>query len=127
MSTGGSLKKQFTLFPIWAEEGAALANNQREYSFGNGATGNIGITLPVDGEVQFVSIDSVAAGASLSIDLVVNGVDTQTITFTAASQSQALGTPLSINAGDRIGFKTNTETGAWSNTRLCAWIKAEIS
>jgi len=33
---------------IWAEEAASLSNNQLEWSFGNNATGQIGIPLPED-------------------------------------------------------------------------------
>ncbi len=43
---GGAYFGAYEKIVIWAEENSSLANNQLEWSFGNGATGLIGIPLP---------------------------------------------------------------------------------
>lgn len=118
----------FAVFPIWAEENAALGNNQREWSFGNGATGDIGIVIPVDAQLFAVSYNADVAGTNTEIAVVQN---TSTQIGTTGLQSgedgfNILTTPAALSAGDRIGFLTLTAGGA-SDVRVCAWLRVPIN
>lgn len=118
----------YAIFAIWAEESAGIANDQREWSFGNGATGDIGITLPVDAQLYAVSYNADAAGTNTEIAVVQN---TSTQIGTTGTQSgqdgfNLLSSPVSVSAGDRIGFQTITGGGA-VDVRVCAWFRVPIS
>ena len=62
----------YSFFAIWAEENAALGNNQREWSFGNGATGDIGNVAPVDCQLFAVSYNAETAGTNTEIAVIQN-------------------------------------------------------
>ena len=119
---------EFAFFPIWAEENAGLGNNQREWSFGNGATGDIGIVLPVDAQLYAVSYNADNAGTNTEIAVVQN---TSSQVATTGPQSgedgfNILGTPVQFSAGDRLGFQTILAGGA-SDVRVCAWMRVPSS
>ena len=119
-----SIDNGFTIFPIWAEEGGSLLNNNRQWSFGNGSTGAVNITMAFDCEVFAITLDSENAGTSVSIDLMrENGVATTQL-FTGAS-GVANFTAIPFAAGERLGFQTNTETGPYSDARICAWVRVK--
>lgn len=118
----------FAFFAIWAEENAALGDNQREWSFGNGATGDIGIVLPVDAQLFAVSYNADVAGTNTEVAVVQN---TSTQIGTTGLQSgedgfNTLLTPAAVSAGDRIGFQTLTAGGA-SDVRVTAWFRVPSS
>jgi len=119
---------EFAFFPIWAEENAALGNNLREWSFGNGAQGDIGIVLPVDAQLYAVSYNADNAGTNTEIAVVQN---TSSQVATTGPQSgedgfNILGTPVQFSAGDRLGFQTILAGGA-SDVRVCAWMRVPSS
>jgi len=116
----------FTIFPIWAEESGALSNNNRQWSFGNGATGAINITMAFDCEVFALTLDSSISGTSLSLNLMRNDGVVTTQSFTGAN-GVANFTAIPFTAGQRLGFQTNTEVGAYSNVRVCAWCRVPSS
>ena len=117
----------FTIFPIWAEENGGLANGAYEWSWGNGAVGaDIGIPLGLDCELFAVSFNAETFGTSVSIDTEINGVAVNTSTFTANNTVQNF-TAVSANAGDRVGFRTNTVNGGMSDARVCAWFRVQAT
>lgn len=120
--------EEFCVFPIWAEENAGISNGQREWSFGNGATGDIGIVVPFDAQIIAVSYNADTAGTNSEVAVVIN---TSTQIATTGPQSgedgfNLLGSPVSISAGDRLGFQTITGGGA-SDVRVCAWLRVPSS
>lgn len=117
-----TLETGYTIFPIWAEESGALTNNNLQWSFGNGATGAISIPVP-ECEVFALGLDAEVAGTSVSIDLMQNNAAVSTETFTGANGYNILTTPISFSEGDLLGFRTNTEVGAYSDVRVVAWCR----
>ncbi|MCP4077654.1 MAG: hypothetical protein GY744_15890, partial [Gammaproteobacteria bacterium] len=117
----------YGIFPIWAEENGSIANNQLEWSFGNGATGDIGITLPIDAQIFAVTYQADNAGTNSEISVEVNGVfATTTGPQSTNSGINVLTTSIPVSAGDVIGFRTITGGGA-SDVRVCAWLKIPLS
>ena len=123
-----SVENNFAYFAIWAEENAALGNNQREWSFGNGATGDIGIVLPIDAQLVAVSYNADTAGTNTEIAVVQNS-STQVATTGLQSGEDGfnnLVTPIQFSAGDRVGFQTITAGGA-SDVRVTGWFRVPIT
>lgn len=113
----------YTIFPIWAEESGAITSGQQQYSFGNGAVGNIGVPIPLDCELFAVSMQAEIAGTSLSIDFELNGTAVHTQVFNGGIGSFNLPTAAPVSFGDLLTFRTNTENGAYSDVRVCAWFR----
>ena len=112
---------------IWAEESAALASAQPEWSYGNGATGNIGIPLPEEWEAYAVSFNAEVFVATDSVTIAVRDTNllTNLLEFTATSGSytEILATPVTIPAGTELGFFTVTEVGAVTDARAAVWLR----
>jgi len=121
-----SILNGFTLFPIWAEESGGATNGSQQYSFGNGATGNIGIPLATDCELFAVSMQAEAFGTSISIDYEKNGVAVHTETFNGGQGTVAI-TAIPFVFGDLITFRTNTEVGTYSDIRVIAWFRVKAN
>ena len=124
--TPASIDNGFTIFPIWAEESGGLSNNNRQWSFGNGATGAINITMAFDCEVFAMTFDAENAGTSVSIQLMRENGPVTSQLFTGAS-GVANFTAIPFTAGQRLGFQTDVETGAYSDARVCAWARVKSS
>lgn len=119
-----AIDSSYTVFPIWAEESGGLSNNNRQWSFGNGATGAINIVLPIDAELFAVTFDSEVGGVgTVSIDIMKNDAVALTTKDFAVKDFETLTVNESFAAGDCIGFQTNTETGALTDARICAWFR----
>jgi pSer/pThr/pTyr-binding forkhead associated (FHA) protein len=104
---------------IWAEENAGIANGQDEWSYGNGATGaNIGIPSFWDCEAVGMVLNAEVVGTSAQVFLIVNGTQVESITGTSRDNFVDFGTPVNINRGDRITFKTGPLVGTWSDVRV---------
>ena len=116
---------------IWAEESAGLGSNQLEWSFGDGASGNIGIPLPEDWEAYAVSFNADNNGAADTIEMAIINSNTNTnlFTFTASGNpnnmvyTEILATPVAIPAGTSIGFRTVTEIGNVTNARVAVFLR----
>ncbi|MGB5818287.1 MAG: hypothetical protein WBG90_02290 [Saonia sp.] len=130
-SDGGAYVAVYEKIVIWAEENAALANNQLEWSFGNGATGRIGIPLPEAWEAYAVSFNADSNGASDSVLMAVidSNTNTNLFTFTATGNAnnmvytEMLTTPVAIPVGTSIGFRTVTETGNVTDARVAVFLR----
>lgn len=126
----------FQTLVIWAEEGAALGANQDEWSFGNGAAGQIGITIVDDWEIYAVSLnlDTSSAGGPVTIALRDNaaGADLPggVITFPVGVVNNVAvfvkGLTIPILEGMVLGFRTVTEPGTNSDARVCAWLRRPV-
>jgi hypothetical protein len=104
-------------FLVTAEENVALdtaTNSGFQWSFGNGATNQYGVALPVACEVTHLTLCEKANTAiTATVQLVKNGVAVSGATVSvsaAASGTQTLGTPVSFSAGDRLSFVTSSGT-----------------
>lgn len=125
--TTGSINYRYL---IWAEENGALNDTNNEWSYGNGATGVIGIPIYEDGELVGMTYNAETAGdATTEVEVRVNGssvggsitpgngVNNATTTF---------GSPISVSTGDLIGFQTVTAGGA-SDVRVSVVIQNTAS
>ena len=120
---------------IWAEEAAALSDNSLEWSFGNSATGQIGIPLPEAWEAYAVSFNSDINGANDSVEIAItNSVNnTNLFTFTATANGNAdnmvyteiLTMPVAIPAGTSIGFRTVSKTGVINDARVAVFLRRQ--
>ena len=106
---------------IWAEESAAIAANQDEWSFGNGAVGVIGIPSFWDCTAVGMILDADNAGTSATVVLKIDGTPLATqfgITATEETNFSDFATPLNLSRGQRIGFRTTQVSGSWSDVRI---------
>lgn len=120
-----SIDNGFTIFPIWAEENAALAaSGNYEWSFGNGATGFVGIPLGLDCELFALSLNANTFGTSVNIQAEINGTAAQSHNFTSNNEVVNF-TAIPFSQGDLLSFMTNTSVGTTSNARICAWFRVK--
>jgi len=134
---------------IWAEESGATNAGSAEWSFGNGATGFIGLPIDDGWEVtaMYFQGDTYAATATIQVDLMNYGntpsnAGANTIASISLANStdgggatnngykyQDLPTPIAIPVtGDStvIGFITRGETGNISDARVGARLRRKI-
>ena len=119
-----SIDNGFTIFPIWAEENAGLANGQAEWSFGNGATGFIGVPMGIDCELFAISLNADAPGTSVTIDIQRDGAVVATPSFSANNQVNTI-SAVPFSLGQLLSFQTNTVTGTWTDVRVVAWMRVK--
>lgn len=117
----------FTIFPIWAEENGGIANNAREWSFGNGATGNINIVLPVEADLFALTFDAENGTGDASIHALLDDAIVFTSKQFTNQDFELLTTPITYNVGEGLGFRTNIENGNFSDCRVCAWFRIPSS
>lgn len=115
----------YTVFPIWAEESDNLSTNNRQWSFGNGATGNINIPL-VACEIFAISFQTEVVGTSVEIDIFKNNTNQGTVNFVGFSNYIELDTPITFDNGDEMGFGTGVVTGTYTDARVCVWCRTPI-
>lgn len=134
---------------IWAEEGGGMNADNAEWSFGNGATGFMGLPIDAGWEVEamYFQADTYAATASVRVDLMNYGdTPSNAVANTIASVSLASSTdgggatnngykyapispPVAIpvtGASTVIGFITRTLAGAISDARVGARLRRPI-
>jgi hypothetical protein len=129
---------------MWAEEGGGMNTNSFEWSYGNGATGYIG--LPIDEGWELIAMYFQAdTGGSATESMEVRLVDIGASPSTAApviytltiSQSgqgvdnnawvyENLTTPVPIPENTFIGFRSGTEVGGWSDARVGIRLRRKI-
>jgi len=121
----GVLTSDTVSYTIWAEEGTTLTNNNRQWSFGNGATGPINVYAMEDGEISKMFLQAESEGTTATIDVMINDVVAGTGTFNV-SGIFTFGSPISVFEGDEIGFQTNTVTGTWADARVGVSVEKEL-
>lgn len=129
---------------IWAEESGGNDDNTSEWSFGNGATGDIG--LPIDDDWEVVAMYFQAdTGGSPAESMEVHLVDKQTtvgagspviatVNITAAGSGadnnafifQDFATPVAVPDGAVLAFRTGNEVGTWSDSRVGARLRRQV-
>ena len=131
----GFSKIAYEKIVIWAEEAGGISNNNTQWSFGNGATGFIGIPLPEAWEAYAVSFhaDNTSSASNTLImavgDMSANATFTELLRFTASvasnnmSYTEILSTPVAIPAGATLGFRSITEVGVIADARVAVWLR----
>ncbi len=124
------------MYPIWAEENAALGNNLYEWAFGNGAgtPSNAGITIyvPTGWEAHIVAMSATTNNASGSsvIEANINGTlqgANCNVTISGRSGTNDTFTPVSLSNGDRLTFRTTTAGTNSGPSTVTAWIRMRLS
>ena len=115
---------QNQLFPIWAEESGAMANNAFEWSWGNGAVGT-DIGVPVSQRCQLVSatFNADAFGTSISVNINRNNTSVELPLFEGQNDLVNFTNPVVFEAGDLVSFRTGVVTGSYTDSRVCAWFR----
>lgn len=134
---------------IWAEESGAVNAGTAQWSFGNGATGFMGLPIDAGWEVEamYFHADTYPATATVQVDLMNYGnspsnAAANTITSISLSSStdgggatnngykyEQLATPVLIpvtGTSTVIGFITRVRTGAISDARVGARLRRQI-
>lgn len=115
-------------FFIVGEENATITGTGYLFSYGNGATNQYGPVVPFACTVTHLTIGTIDnSTATFTVQLVQNGTPVSGATVTlsaAASGTQALGTPVSFAAGDRLSFYVSAFTSASSGAIASAFIKS---
>ena len=118
------------IFPIWAEENAALAAGTYEWAFGDGAntpTGQ-GIILPFRCGLVALTLSLFGAAARAKVEIERDGtLETDyAIDLTASNQGfQEFPLPLVFHAGSVLNFHTVTASGTAAPNVVCAWLRLE--
>ena len=119
---------------IWAEEAAGIDSGD-EYSFGNGATGSIGIPLAEDWEIYAVAFnaDVVTVGSSVRVSVQNQDTNTDLHVFMTSAATTAnilsytetlpVPVPVPVPAGTSIGFSTLGENGQVSDGRAVVYLR----
>jgi len=132
---------------IWAEESGGTNANNTEWSFGNGATGTIGLPIGEGWEVveMYFQADVYAATATIQVDLLdmsdgLTGVANTVSSIRLSNSTDGGGqtnnafkielyaTPISVGntATGLLGFITRGETGNISDARVGARLRRKI-
>ena len=117
-------------FVLWAEEGGLLANNNTQWSYGNGATGLIGVTMVGDWELYALTFqgENINANGSAIIrlwDIEANvPITPALITTTPGQKIFRVGySPTIVIPETTLGFKTISRTATVGDIRVAAWLK----
>lgn len=124
---------------LWVEESAALGANQDEWSFGNGATGSIGLPFSAGWELVELGFqaDSANANGNITVALVnytpaVNQLATLTVDGVGQGEpghaweiEDLSAAPVAIPQGV-IGFRTLARTGSYVDARISARFRRQV-
>jgi len=123
---------------IWAEESGALSDNNAQWSFGNGATGNIGIRIDDGWEIVGASLNFDVGGSAAEamdvdiMDFQAGAAVLANVSIAAAGDGQDNNpheytaiTPTAVPNGAVIGFRTGDEVGAWSDGRVMVRLRRQ--
>ena len=128
---------EYSIACIFAEEGATIASSSNfQWSMGNGDVGDgFGIVVPYGGELIAASLSVQTNSTGTCTVEVYKGADADgTSSATGVSVSLSSGerhnyadyssSPVTVNAGDWITFKTTANAGGTiTGGRVAAWIK----
>lgn len=137
-SAGGGSADGTGYFNVFAEESGNVntgTNSGFQWSFGNGDTGDsYGIVIPFACELVAVSISvdtstsgtctvEVYKGADADSTSSSTGVDVSLSTGEKHNYADFTGSPVTVNAGDWITFKTTAISGTITGGRVSAWFR----
>lgn len=107
---------------LWAEENGGLSAGTEEYSFGNGATGRVGLPFDSGWEIQDAYLQAETAGPTATINVInyEGGGSAVLGAFTATSGDyhETLATPIPVPDGASVGFRTGNINGTWTDVRV---------
>jgi hypothetical protein len=114
------------IFPIWAQEGGALADDSFEWSFGDSTEVSqlVGLTMAVNCELFAMSLCLDAGTAT--VEIVKNGQGIKDYAVTVNNSTKAyreFSTTLRFSKGDMLNFKTWTTDGTSGPGIVCAWMR----
>ena len=123
------------IYPIWAEENAAIAASTYEWAFGNGANtpvgGGIPIYVPSGYTCEVVAMSLMLGGGTATVELVKNGTPQGSSANVSVSSGtnavNTLSTPLALSNGDYINFRTQAASGTAGPCTVTAWIRLKKS
>lgn len=118
------------IFPIWAEENAALGVNAYEWAFGNGAdtASGLGLVLPFRCGLIALSLSLSGAAARAKVEVERDGTiePLYAIDLTSSNQGyQDFYIPLEFSAGSILNFRTVSQTSTAASNVICAWMQKE--
>jgi len=118
------------LWPIWAEEAAALGTNAYEWAFGNGAdtASGLGIVIPFRCGLVALSLSLAGGSARAKVEVEKDGAieADYAIDLTASNQGfQEFPLPLVFHPGSVLNFRTVSNTGTATSNVICAWMRLE--
>jgi hypothetical protein len=130
-SDGGAYLNVYEKMVIWAENKGGLNDDQLQWGFGDGGSGQIGIPLPENWEIYAVSFnaDESNAGDNVRMAVTNSATDTNLYTFVASGAAdnivftQMLATPVPVPAGTSIGFRTVLENGNIKKARVAVFLR----
>ena len=120
---------------VWAEEHDSLRQGKLQWSFGDGSenNSNYGWPSPVDGKIIHGNICGFSGSnqaAEIIVCLVHNGSDKTDYEIVKEANSPSsytvFRTPLDINAGDRINFRSKTTNGSVTHAIVNILIQIDI-
>ena len=109
-------------------------SNGYQFSYGNGATGTIGIPVPVDCYAKKLMFQAETFGTSCTIDLYTGSITTnpatdtgESITITGTEHGKVVDiNPVFIAAGHYPIFKTSAVSGTYGNVRVGVFLEYPI-
>ena len=114
---------------IWAEESASLNNDSYEWSWGNGgASSGYGYPMMAYGRIlrAGLTINPINTSATVEIFSGGNSIGTFDKILDQRTTITIFSTPLEVNQGDFITFKTKTETGTQSQNIASLLIELDL-
>lgn len=132
---GGGINEY--MYPIWAEENAALgASNTYEWAFGNGAStpsdGGIPVFVPGGWTGHIVAVSLRLGAGTATVEVVHNqtplGTGAQAVVSAGQQAVDQIPLPVPVGNGDLINFRTVSSSSTAAPCTVCAWIRmTEVS
>ena len=125
------------IITVWAEENDSINDNAYEWSFGNGSAGGshrtCGYTMMTPGRVirmgLVISGNSTEPGDA-TVNIVVNGVEMTAYGITKAvnlnSGTAVFETPLELNRGDVVNFRSASTNSSVSSATVALLIELDM-
>lgn len=119
----------YTIFHATWEENGGLANNNRQWSMGNGATGQVNLPpLPFDCEIFAISFHAEVGGTTVSFNIFENNSIVSTSSnLSGSSGLQMFTTPIDAPAGSIWGVGTLLEVGSYVDARVSLWFRVRAT
>lgn len=114
-----------SIFGIWAEESGGLNANAFEWAYGNGDDSDAGFGIVVPYDCELFAVGLTLLNGTGEVEVYRNGISTGAVSGTASAGAiiNSLNTPIQINAGDNINFRTLNTTGATAGGKAVAWFR----